>query len=96
MLPDAINGLFEFIGGFLNWLNVRALYHDKEVRGVRIFPSFFFFLWGIWNLYYYPHLDQWLSFTGGLVIVGGNAAWVALAVYYTRRKTNGSNRLEQD
>src|SRR6185436_15953847 len=24
---------------------------------------------GFWNLFYYPHLDQWLSFAGGVLIV---------------------------
>lgn len=88
MLADCINGLYEAGGGFMNLLNVRALYKDKKVRGVKILPSMFFTSWGIWNLYYYPHLGQWLSFIGGLLIVLVNLLWVGLALYYTHKETN--------
>ncbi len=80
--PDLVNGAFEFFGGAVNWLNVRQLLRDKKLRGVSKIPAVVFTSWGIWNLFYYPHLDQWLSFTGGLVIVGANAVWVALAWRY--------------
>lgn len=80
--PDIVNGLFEFAGGLVNWINVRQIRRDKKVRGVSIIPTTFFSAWGLWNLFYYPSLDQWASFTGGLVIVGANAAWVAYAWRY--------------
>ena len=84
-LPDAVNGSFEFVGGLLLWLNVRALHRDKRIRGVRIFPTAFFCAWGFWNLYFYPHLGQWLSFLGGLNIVAANTVWVAQMIYYRGR-----------
>lgn len=84
--PDIINGLFEASGGIVNFFNVLALRRDKRVQGVRIFPTILFTVWGIWNFYYYPHLGQWVSFFGGLSIVFGNAYWVALAVWYSRRE----------
>lgn len=77
---DAINGAFEAVGGAMNWLNVVALARDRKVRGVRVLPQFIFFLWGLWNLFYYPHLAQWWSFSGGVLIVAANCAWVVLAV----------------
>lgn len=83
--PDIINGLFEFSGGAMNWLNVRALYKDKQIRGVRTIPTVLFSLWGLWNLYYYPHLNQWASFIGGICIVGANIVWVVLALLYRNR-----------
>lgn len=83
-VPDLINAGFEFFGGALNYLNVRALQRDKKVAGVSVVPTTFFSAWGLWNLYYYPHLGQWLSFTGGLVIVSVNIWWVVLAIYYSR------------
>jgi len=84
--PDFTNGLFESIGGLLLWANVRALYRDKVVRGVRILPVVFWSAWGFWNLYYYPSLDQWWSFAGGLGVVIPNTLWVLMAVRYTRRE----------
>lgn len=82
--PDMINGLFELFGGILLWKNVSKLYHDKQLRGVFWFPTAFFGLWGYWNLYYYPSLNQWASFSGGMVIVSANTAWVILALVYRR------------
>lgn len=79
---DIANGFFELIGGILLWRNVCKLYRDKQLRGVFWFPTAFFGLWGYWNLYYYPSLDQWASFLGGLVIVSANTIWVILAIRY--------------
>ena len=76
----------------MNLLNVKALYRDKKVRGVKILPSVFFTSWGIWNLYYYPHLGQWLSFAGGLAIVWANLTWVGLALYYSHKEKQLENR----
>lgn len=81
-LPDLINGLFEFGGGPFLMGNVKKLYKDKQLRGVMWQPTLFFTTWGYWNCFYYPHLNQWLSFTGGLVIVLVNSAWVYLALKY--------------
>jgi hypothetical protein len=84
LTPDGINGVFEFVGSLLIWINVRALYHDKEFKGVRIGPTAFFFCWGLWNLFFYPHLGQYLSFAGGVSMVIANLVWVAQMVYYGR------------
>jgi len=83
--PDLVNGIFEVSGGVLNLMNVWALYRDKKLSGVSLAPTSVFTLWGFWNLWYYPHLDQWLSFAGGCGIVLSNAAWVLMAIYYMRR-----------
>lgn len=85
-VADAVNGVFEGGGSILIWLNVRHIVRDKVVRGISLLPSVFWTLWGFWNLYYYPHLHQWLSFAGGLGVVWGNFLWLALALYYTYRK----------
>ena len=82
--PDLVNGLFEFFGGALNWLNVRQLLRDKKLRGVSKIPTATITAWGFWNLYYYPVLGQWLSFVGGLVIVSANFIWVVLAWKYRK------------
>lgn len=81
-LSDAINAIFEVCGGVTVWLNVRKLYADKRVSGV-YWPAFAFYAaWGSWNMLYYPAIGQWLSFYAGLLIVTGNATWVALALRY--------------
>lgn len=83
-LPDLINGLFECSGGFFILLSVLQLYREKLVRGVSWKHAAFFSTWGYWNLFFYPHLDQWLSFAGGAFLVAVNTLWLAQIVYYRR------------
>jgi len=85
-IPDAINGAYELGGGLFLLYNCFRLYQDKEVKGISIGTTAFFASWGYWNLFYYPHLHQWLSFLGGILVVGTNTAWVVMAIYYTRKK----------
>ena len=84
MNADMINGLFEVIGGFVIWGNVWRLSIDKQVRGVLTWYTFFFLAWGYWNLYYYPSLEQWWSFWGGVNIVLANSVWFLQMLYYGR------------
>jgi hypothetical protein len=82
---DCVNGLFESCGGLFVLMNIWRVVKDKTVRGVAIAPTAFFTLWGLWNLYYYPSLGQWVSFGGGIAVVSGNAVWVGLALKYSWR-----------
>lgn len=82
--PDLINGGFEATAAIAQLANVRRLLRDRAVQGVDWRVTAFFTVWGLWNLFYYPHLDQWLSFVGGLAIVVVNAVWVALAIRFQR------------
>lgn len=88
-LPDLVNGGFELLAGFMILNHCRVLYRDKKVRGVSILSTIFFALWGFWNLFYYPHLDQWASFVGGLLIVSANTSWIGLMIYYHRKEHKG-------
>lgn len=84
MSPDLINGLFEFIGSIFLWLNCWRLWKDKMVRGYSALTTLFFSSWGFWNLFYYPHLDQWWSFSGGVSIVTANSVWLLMMLYYRK------------
>jgi hypothetical protein len=84
---DIINGTFELVGAVATFGYVRSLIRDRVVRGVDYRSMAFFASWGIWNLIYYPHLDQWVSTVGGAALVAGNIAWLLLRLYYSRRAT---------
>lgn len=92
---DIINSIFEVIGGIVLWLNIKKLYKDKEFKGVSIAPTAFFMLWGYWNLYYYPSLNQWASFWAGCLLVIANTIWVGQMVYYYR-KNKKNNKFFKD
>lgn len=81
-LPDFINAGFELAGGVMVLDHCRQLVRHREVKGVSIAAFVVFFAWGLWNLFYYPHLGQWASFAGGIIIVCGNFIWLALAISY--------------
>lgn len=83
---DAANGAFELLSGVMVLLHCRQLHKDKEVRGASWVATAFFFAWGVWNLYYYPHLNQWLSFIGGLGIVVANCLWLGMMLHYIRHE----------
>lgn len=86
-MNDFCNGLFELFGGIMLGLNVLQLYRDKEVKGVHWGAVAFFFSWGLWNLYYYPSLNQWWSFAGGCLIASMNFAWLFLLVFYSLKRS---------
>jgi hypothetical protein len=83
--PDAINGTYEFAGGIFLAFNCWKLCKDKQVKGVSIVTASFFATWSWYNLYYYPHLNQWLSFAGGILLGIVNALWVIMAIHYTKK-----------
>ena len=87
MTNDMTNGLFELIGSGFLVLNVVKLQRDKEVKGVSWIAVGFFFLWGLWNLFYYPSLNQWFSFAGGCCIATVNAVWLGMLIWYSCRET---------
>lgn len=82
---DTVNGIFEMSGSLAIWANVFKLLQDKTVKGCHWQPMIFWSSWSLWNLYYYPHLGQWLSFTGGCSLAVANVVWTFLAAYYMLR-----------
>ena len=85
-LMDSINGIFEIVGGLFVLCNVRRLYRDKKVRGVSIVAVGFFTVWGLWNLIYYPALDQWTSALGAGGVASASTVWMAQIAYYKMKK----------
>ncbi len=94
-VADIANGLFEFFGGLVVWLNVRRLVRDRGYAGVNWMVAAFFSCWGFWNLYYYPSLGQWWSFAGGLAIVSANTVWLVMALRYGPLVKAGPNPIMQ-
>lgn len=83
---DLVNGLYECSGAPFILLSILKLHRDKKVRGVHWIYVLFFASWGYWNLYYYPHLGQWCSFFGGLMLVLTNTFWLFQMIYYLKKE----------
>ncbi len=81
---DLINGCFEFFASFFILNHCRVLDEQKSVKGVSIVSTVFFALWGGWNLVYYPALNQWFSFVGGIFIMVANILWISMMIHYKR------------
>ena len=88
LLPDLINGLLQMVASIFVWVSVSKLHKDKVVRGVSCLMVAYFAAWGFWNLFYYPHLGQWISFWGGLTLVIADSVWFAMILYYLRKERN--------
>jgi hypothetical protein len=82
--PDLINGIFEAGIAVFLWKGVLMLRVDKEVKGFYWPTVAWTAAWGLWNLFYYPHLGQWFSFGGGVAVVLVNITWLAHVAYYAR------------
>lgn len=86
ILPDIVNASFEAGAGLAVLHHCFKLYEHKQARGVSTAAVLFFTAWGVWNLYYYPHLGQFWSFAGGIFITMANLAYLAMLVHYTRNR----------
>ena len=86
---DTINGLFEAMGEFFIIPSIIKLNRDKAVKGISWVHAGFFWSWGLWNLFYYPSLDQWASFAGVVGLFAVNTVWLSQLLFYShanRRK----------
>lgn len=83
-LPDLINGCFEAGGTLAVLASIQRLRRDREVKGVAWFMVAFFTTWGYWNTFYYSHLDQWFSWSAGIVLASVNTVYLWMLIHYTR------------
>ena len=85
---DLINALFEMFGAVVGLFNIRVLLKDREIKGVSFVTLFFFASWGLWNVFYYPTLEQWLSTIAAVFLAGTNMVYLGMAIYFTKKKNS--------
>lgn len=83
---DFITGFFEIGAALIVALNIPVILRDKMVRGVSVFPTLFFILWSLWNLWLFPHLGMWVAFAATFGVIAANGTWVALVFYYRAKE----------
>lgn len=82
MIPDLLNSLFELSGAAFVFFSIRDTLKNKSATGISIITVLFFSVWGYWNLFYYPSLEQWLSATGAILLAITNTVWLTLVLYF--------------
>lgn len=82
---DLGNAFFEFGASLAIWLGVYKLYIDKELKGWSVISTMFFASWGLYNLFFYPSLNQWYSALAGCFVVTANIVWISMVFYYRAR-----------
>lgn len=75
-IPDIINASFEGLASLFILNHARVLWQTRQADGVSLLSTAFFGVWGFWNVYYYPHLEQMFSFYAGLAIMAANLFWM--------------------
>jgi hypothetical protein len=80
--PDFINALFEWSAGLIILDNCFLLLKEKKVKGFSFMSILFVTSWGGWNIYYYAHLGQWLSWCCGFSVFAANLWYSYLVMYY--------------
>lgn len=93
--PDLINGLFQVVGAIIQWGNVVRIRKHQSVKGFDPKSIAFFSIYGVWCLYFFQGLDQWLSFIGGVMIVAVNLLWLAHVFYYWRKSRRRQKLIEK-
>lgn len=83
---DLVNAGFQLAGGWFTWKNAYQLWLDKRLAGTYWPTTAYFMTLGFWNLFLFKGLALGVSFWSGVVLVSGNAVWVALALVYRGRK----------
>lgn len=82
LTPDAMNAIFEFGGALAVLPSILSILKSKQSQGIAVSTALFFTSWGLWNLFYYPFLDQPLSTLGAMVLSAVNIVWLFLILKY--------------
>lgn len=81
-LLDKINAGLESIGALCRLWDCICLWEDRCYRGGSIKSAFFFLMWGVFNLFFYPSFGQHWSFWGAVAMTSMNGAWIVLALKF--------------
>lgn len=81
---DVGNAVFECSGGLFVALNAWDIWKKKAVAGQTLTALFFFTMWGIWNLFYYPSQNQWWSTVGAWSIMIVNSVQIYLVFRFRK------------
>ena len=83
---DQVNAGFEMVGAAFRIFDCMKLHRDKTFLGGSIWTAVFFFIWGIFNTFFYPSLGQTWSLCAAITLTMVNGLWIVMAVYFNYRE----------
>jgi hypothetical protein len=85
-LLDFLNSWFEWIASGMVYLNVWTIFKAKKINGVSLFATWYFSALGLFNLFYYSQLHQYISFSAGILVAIGDLIYLYLFLKYCKNK----------
>jgi hypothetical protein len=85
---DLVTSIFSAGGAVCLFFHCYALLRDKDVKGVSFVPVWWWFAWGVWNLYYYSALNQPWSFYTSILVLVLTIVRLCLMIHYKRREAS--------
>ena len=81
--PDKVNAGFEIAAALFIIYNCFILHHDKLVRGISPYSYVLFTAWSIWNMFFYPIVEQTFSFYAATLMAIAQLVYTCMLAYYT-------------
>jgi len=78
MSPDIINSLFLSCGSFFVILSIIKACKTSLITGISILTPIYFFLWSMWNIYFFYSCSMTISVITAIIFAGCNGIWLYL------------------
>lgn len=85
---DFINGLLETTACVATGVNIVRILIDKTTKGITVFSQAFYYLWSIWNVYFYFAFQTSFSFFASISLALISTIYIVLVIYYKYFKIN--------
>ena len=82
---DQINACLELAGAIFLVPTLIEAYNKKRIVGVHYITPIFFSLWGLWNIFYYPSLNQYWSASAACIMLSVNIIWLVMVFRYKEK-----------
>lgn len=84
--PDLTQAAWETGSAVFSLLNIRAIRRSRSIAGVHWIPTAFYFLWGLYNIWFYEALSLPAAWWASIGITATNLLWLGHVAWYTGRR----------
>lgn len=90
-LLDTVLTILFFATGIVLFMNVRALWRDREVKGVSFVPVAIFFIVDLLQAIRFTHYGDYALAGGALILTIASGVWLGLAAFFASTKGSRTN-----